>query len=481
MRMRILGLCLVSLGLAVSPSKAGGRDLSLVSGARNVEIVDAAKNNRGVAALRALLEQGADVNAADADGTTALHWASYWDDVESADLLIRAGADVNAQNDLGVTPLWPASLNGRADMVGRLLEAGANPNAALLRGETVLMTAARSGSADVVEQLLAKGADPNAITIRNQTALMWAVAQKHSDVVDVLLRHGAFVHARSESWTQVVRSETSSTSHEDFTSDMQEGGYTPLLFAARVGDLASAEFLVAAGADVNDAAPYGTSALVVAAHSGHPKLVEFLLEEGADPNAALAGYTALHAAILRQDKRAARALIVHGADPNAPVMRHTPARRNSELDFYIHPAFVGATPFWLAARMNQQAETMRLLAEYGADPRFVHYVEYWALAGGYQMYRQTHGATTALMAVLEMGGRGRVGYEQHSRYSTIGRSEREALILESVKVAIELGVDVNAANADGTTALHTARSQGWDRVVQYLIESGARLDVPERR
>src|ERR1039458_906691 len=88
------------------------------------------------ATLRALLQKKVNVNATEADGSTALHWASYRDDLESADLLIRAGAKVSAANDLGVTPLWPASENGSSAMVRRLLEAGANPNAALLSGET---------------------------------------------------------------------------------------------------------------------------------------------------------------------------------------------------------------------------------------------------------------------------------------------------------------------------------------------------------
>src|SRR5215831_11420106 len=104
-------------------------------------LVDAAKSgNKDV--LRSLLQKGTNVNAADADGTTALHWASYHDDLEAADLLIRAGAKVNAVTDLGATALWAASQNGSSAMVRRLLEAGANPNRALLSGETPVMVAA---------------------------------------------------------------------------------------------------------------------------------------------------------------------------------------------------------------------------------------------------------------------------------------------------------------------------------------------------
>ena len=256
--------------------------------------------------------QGASVNAAEADGTTALHWASYRDDVESADLLIRAGAKVNAANDLGATPLWTASQNGSAAMVRRLLEAGANPNAALLLGETPLMVAARSGNPDVVEQLLAKGANVNARAARGQTALMWAVAQKHPDVVKVLLAHGADVHARSDVWSQVMA--VPPHGHLEYNRAIPHGGDTALMFAARVGDLASAKLLVAAGANVNDADAWGVSATALAAHSGYGELVEFLLENGADPNAAAAGFTALHEAIMRRDEKMVSALLAHGAD-----------------------------------------------------------------------------------------------------------------------------------------------------------------------
>src|SRR5712692_9069739 len=241
------------------------------------------------------------VNAVEADGSTALHWASYRDDVESAGLLLRAGAKVNAANDLGVTPLWTASLNGSEAMVRRLLEAGANPNAALLLGETPVMVASRSGKSAVVEQLIAKGANVNARAARGQTALMWAVAQKHADVVKVLIAHGANIHARSDVWSEVMA--VSPHGHLDYNRAIPHGGDTALMFAARVGDFASAQLLVAAGANVNDADAWGVSATAMAAHAGYGELLEFLLENGADPNVAAPGFTALHAAIMRRDEK----------------------------------------------------------------------------------------------------------------------------------------------------------------------------------
>ena len=459
-------LRLIVLGLAVTLIGAAGSDLP--------PLVDAAKNaDRN--ALRTLLQTGlqpgVDVNAAQGDGTTALHWASYRDDVESAGLLIRAGANVNAANDLGVTPLWTASQNGSAAMVRRLLEAGANPNAALVSGETLVMTAARSGQADVVEQLLAKGADVNARATRGQTALMWAVAQQHSDVVRVLLAHGADVHARSDVWTQLWQTAPEQDVHPDYQIQIRHGGDTPLLFAARAGDLTSAKLLVAAGAGVNDRAAYGVSATVLAAHSGNGELVEFLLEKSADPNAAAAGYTALHAAILRRNKKAVAALLAHGADPNAKLRTGTPVRRASQ-DFFFYPAFIGATPFWLAARFGQP-DVMRLLAEHGADPLFVHYVDFWGPKTSTSAYRrETSGATTALMAAVGMG--------RGSGFPAPPPGEREARALEAVKLAAELGVNVNAADADGRTALETATALGYKSVAEFLVKRGAKLDRPAR-
>jgi len=267
-RMRVTRQRLIPLGLAVLLFGAASDRLALLDAAKTAD-----KD-----AVRALLQKKADVNAAEGDGTTALHWASYRDDLESADLLIRAGAKVNAANDLGVTPLWTASQNGSVAMVAKLLAAGANPNAALLAGETPVMVAARSGKADVVEQLIAKGAHVNARGARGQTALMWAVSQKHPDAVKMLLAHGADVHARSEVWSEVMA--VPPHGHLDYNRAIPHGGDTALMFAARAGDLASAKLLVAAGANVDDADAWGVSATTLAAHAGYGELVEFFLERG---------------------------------------------------------------------------------------------------------------------------------------------------------------------------------------------------------
>src|SRR5439155_357162 len=202
-----------------------------------------------------------DVNAAEADGTTALHWASYRDDIESADLLIRAGARVNTATDLGVTPLWTASLNASEPMVRRLLQAGANPNAALLLGETPVLAAAganvkdedawgvsattlaaHAGHRDVVAFLLEHGADPNASRV-GFTALHAAIMRRDERMVAALLAHGADAGAPLRTWTPTRRSS------KDFHFSPELVGATPIWLAARFGGPAVMRLLLEHGAD----------------------------------------------------------------------------------------------------------------------------------------------------------------------------------------------------------------------------------------
>jgi ankyrin repeat protein len=423
-------------------------------------LITAARNS-DLAAVRGLLQKKADVHATEGDGATALHWASYRDQLEAADLLIRAGAKVDAANDLGATPLWLAAQNGSAAMVRRLLAAQADPNKALLAGETPLMVAARAGAAEVVELLAAKGARLDARATRGQTALMWAVAQKHPSVVRVLLAHGADVHARSDQWSQVMA--VFPHGILDYNRPIPFGRDTALLFAARVGDLESAKLLVAAGADVNDEDAWGVSATVLAAHSGFADLVAWLLERGANPNAARAGFTALHEAVMRRDDAMAATLLAHGADANARLGTWTPMRRSSR-DWNFAPELVGATPFWLAARFAQPS-MMRLLVKHGADPLFVHNASYHV---GDPAEPRSDRATALMAAVGVVGGAGAEGGAR--AWVRPARVEPEARVLEAVKLTLELGVDPNAANLDGKTALDAARSMKYTSVVALLAE-----------
>ena len=483
----IAGLAVLLLAFAGPLSAADSR------------IAEAAKN-QGRETVSALLKQHADVNAAQEDGATALHWAAYWDNLAMAELLIRAGANPSAANDLGVTPLPLACINESTAMVEKLLTAGANANAATSTGETPLMTCARVGSADGVKALLAHGAKVNAKeSLRDQTALMWAVSQRHPEVVRVLLEHGADVNARSRVTGELVVRNVNGArfvcppagSGEDghkssykidngtqiaatancAQADMApKGGSTPLLFAARSGDLDSAKLLVAAGANVNDTAPDGNSVLVIAAHSCRTKVAEFLLDKDANPNAAGAGYTALHIAALTGDGELVKALLAHGANPNVRVTRATPVLRDN-VEFHLSEAVLGATPFLLAAKFVE-VDIMRSLAAAGADAQV-----------------RLNDGTTPLMAAAGVGwmdaSPSKNKYGRHTRRETIapaaGLPPDNDEALAAVKLALELGNDVNAVNNAGNTALHGAATAEYTAIIELLAEKGANLSAQNKK
>ena len=433
------------LTLVAGPASAQGPGASLA---------DAAKR-QDWAAVPALLGAGADVNGRQGDGTTALHWAVYWDDAPTVRRLLDSDAAIDAANDLGATPLWLAASNGSAALLETLLAAGADPDRALPSGETPLMTASRTGNPAAVQALLDRGADPHATEhTYGQTALMWAVAQQHAEVVRVLLKSGARVDDRSRAYPQVVSS--SGNADPSGVFEVLQGGYTPLLFAARHGDVASARLLVATGAAVDDAAASGTTPLVVAAHGNHRELATFLLEAGADPNAAGAGYAALHAAVLRGDPQLVATLLRFGADPDAVLERGTPARRVS-ADWRLPHRMIGATPLWVAASFREPA-IMRLLAAHGADPS--------ASLGG---------ETAAMAAILGGSTRRRFGVPHPAA------EVEQRLATDAVVAALDAGVDVNARGARGETALHLAVSRRLDPVVAVLAERGAELDARNER
>jgi ankyrin repeat protein len=405
-----------------------------------------------------------------------LHWAAHRDDERVAKLLIDAGADVNAATDLGITPLLLACGDGSAALVELLLRAGAKPELASSTNETALMTCARRGNLPGVKALLAAGASVSAAeSVRGQTALMWAVARGQSEIVKVLIENGADVNARSIAQPLVVsrgnRYGGVGLVNRGIVNTGQ-GGSTPLLFAARNGDVASARLLVAARADVNAAAEDGNAALVVAAHSGHGALAAYLLEAGADPNVSGAGYTALHAAILRGDLELVEALLARGADPNASLKNGTAVRRYSQ-DFAFNEAWVGATPFWLAARFAEPG-IMRALVARGAS--------------GTAALKDN---TTALMAAAGLGSNGvlvgslSMADRRERRVDPVeaaqrDRVEEERRTLEAVRIALENGgAPLGSKNRRGQTPLALAVARGSesaasDATVQLLRDLGAR-------
>ena len=411
--------------------------------------------------VRALLEEKVDVNAREGDGATALHWAVVRDDVEVVDALLGAGADANAANDYGVTALLLACTNRNATVVGKLLDGGADPNAATSMGETALMTCAKTGSADALAALLDHGANVDAREeSHGQTALMWAAAQADPAAVRVLLAHGADVQARSDSHLLPVNLGDGNP-FEQYVMQPQRGS-TPLLFAARHGHIENARLLLDAGADVNEKAPNGESALVLASFSGQGRLAAFLLERGADPEAADAGYTVLHTAVLRGDPDLVKALCAYGADTNRRLVKGSRQQRN--LNWYALPeTLAGATPFWLAAKY---AETgiMRSLAECGADPLLT--------------------PNEGIPPLLAAAGDGWVTRSADRRGQGIGVDAARLLLSaserptwEATQLALELGNDANATDPDGNTAMHEAVRLAFPTVVQLLVDHGGNLDL----
>jgi ankyrin repeat protein len=444
----------------------------MAAGAADHRLADAVEH-RDARTVDALLQRKADVNAPQPDGASALHWAAHHDDLALVRRLIAAGASVNAANDHGVTPLALACENANAAIAGALLTAGARPNDRAASGETPLMIAARSGANEVVDALLARGAEVNAVEpSHNQTALMWAASRGHDRIVQRLIAAGADVHARSRVRRRTVQLNTRYGDQNTVrgVTEMDLGGFTPLLFAARSGTVGGASQLLAAGANVNDKAPGGTTALVVAAHSGNGAVAVYLVEHGADVNVAEAGYTPLHAAILRGDLALVRALVARGANPDVTLAKGTPSRYYSK-DYAFNENLVGASPLWLAARFGEP-EMMRALVAGGADPR-------WTMKDG---------TTTVMSAILPTRGVGtfragdrRERYQGPADVAAKGDGEDEEITLRTAAAAIELGANLNAVNTDGDTALHLAAALALNKVVQLLVDRGARLDIKNKR
>ena len=472
----------VGVAVAVLAVKLGAADVVVPPTAKPSPLADAVQRGDSQT-VQALLKKKADVNATQADGATALHWAAYRGDAESAAALIRAKANVNARNNYGVTPLALAAQQGSATVLDLLLKAGVSPNDPnnfVNSGETPLMLASRSSKTDAVAILARAGAAVNAReTWSGQTALMWAAAQGDSVMVSALLELGADLHIRSN------------------------GGTTPFLFAVRKGDMRTVEAMLAGGADVNEkrAGDFATP-LLIAIINGHEDLVDVLLDKGADPNAE-GGTTeltvtgakaqqvkltlktpsfreqlrdvgteggngrnnswgrplqaAVHVAnwhvsddliIVNIDRmRVIKSLLAHGADVNG---------RNSDMEprwggARYRRRLVGATALLYAAK-SADVDVMRLLLANGADPKI-----------------NTGVNITPLMAAAGIA------------WASNQDKASEADVLEAVKLLVEeQGLDVNFVADTGETAMHAAAYRGANSVVQYLFDRGARLDVIDK-
>ncbi len=429
-----------------------------IGAASSATLIDAVRegDDKSVAAL---IQQRADVNVTAPDGSTPLMWAVHRGDLAIVDRLLRAGAKVGAANTFGMVPLAMAAESGSAVLVDRLLKAEADANARLPGGETVLMTAARTGNAEAVRALLARGADVNAKEhTRDQTALMWAATHGRTAAVKVLIEAGANVTARSTE-LKSFHLNTYIAGRKDADTSARLPMFTALLFAARRGHLETARALLDAGADVNDAGPDGTPALHIAIINGNWELAAMLLERGADAKAESPGGTGLHhIARVRAGKflmknptglpmpesngtlsamALAKLLLARGADPNARISKLLASRAE-------RGGQAGLTPLMMA-QIPADPELMRVLIAGGADPKLT----------------STNG-TTVLMMAAGLGLNALLGDDEEA--------------FENVKLAIELGVDVNAKNEERDTALHGAAFRNYLPILQYLVERGSMLD-----
>lgn len=465
--------------------------------AADSKLIDAAKKS-DAAGVKALLAQKADVKAAEADGTTALHWAAEKGNAEIADLLLAAGADAKAANRYSITPMALASEGGHAAVIERLIKAGVDVNATFGDGQTALMSAALNGNVNAVRMLLKNGAQVNAVEkFKGQTALMWAAGEGNTDAAALLVEFGADVKTKSK------------------------GGFTPFLFAVLNDHIPAMRILVEHGASLEDRSPDGSTALNMAIINAHLDMASALLDLGANPNVQDGNGTPMHSLMWMRKPGAsweaagtasdplpvprlfdkttsldlAKKLIAKGADVNARItwketvmtkgLGTTKNPPNVNLGRH-HLSFVGSTPFYNAAR-NGDAPMMKLLVSAGADPKI-----------------NTAVGVTPLMAAACLDY-----YEGESPGPTTGVSEAERL--EAVKLAVELGVDINAHTNfgdypvvgspettimrypdniddllglgvgdprwDGMTALHGSILCNQNSILEYLISKGADLNA----
>jgi ankyrin repeat protein len=441
--------------------------------------VAAAARDGNVAAVRAQLGGGANVNLPDGAGTPALLWAAYNSAPELVSILLKAGADPNAANPFGVTPLLQASRTGDAATVRALLAGGADIAQALRDGETPLMAASRAGSVDAVKLLLEHGADVNAVeALQSETALMWATAEGHVPVVDVLLKAGADPN---------VKARVSELTKRSPRTDFPTGGFTALMWAARNGSEELVRRLIDAGADVKATNGDGATAMMLAIVNSRFDMAATLLEAGADANDG-----SLYQAIVMRDAptdwRARDGSRLRPSHPNRLTALDLVARLldagadpNKPFTGQMHSASMccdtqaSGTPFFRAA-VAADVDSMKLLIAHGADLE-------WKLPraeGAPPMPFGDNTGLTPLMVAIN-GGKGLLmdGGPGDIRENTIGifREPGNRDPADAVRLLLQAGANPNAKNPAGDSALHIAAHDGRLGPMRELVAGGASVDL----
>lgn len=423
--------------------------------------------------VRRLIAERVELDAAQGDGMTALHWAAFHNDLELADALLEVDADVGVTTRVGLlTPLWFAATNGSAEMIDRLLTTEADVNAVTGTGATPLMVAALSGSVEAIDVLVERGAFLNSReTANGQTALMFAAWENRPAAIQVLVRHGAhvgltsFVTSMIELRLDEYGNPVPQRRRRVPGGNSVMGGMTALLFAARDGHQAAVRALLDVGADADQVSGGdGSSPMVIAIANGHYTVAQMLLDHGADPNLVnIDGLGPVYATVNMRfapvswapnpptaqetvDSLALlRDLLKHGANPDARIARKLWFSPTSHDRGWVDTS--GATAFWRAAQ-SSDVEAMQILVEAGADPLVA-----------------TYGGTTPLMVAAGIGWAG--NFTQNA----------PGAFMDTIRYCLELGADVNAVDAKGFTALHGAAGRGDSEMVSYLVETGACIDA----
>ena len=420
-----------------------------------------------------MIARHVDVNAMQPDGSTALLWAAHNDDRKMAEALLHAGANVKMANRYGISPLAEAASNGDGEMVGMFLKAGADANTTLPEGDTVLMMASRAGNMDSVKALVEHGADVNAKEgFHSETALMWAAGENQPEVIRYLAAHGADLDAHAREMQYPDPKNIKQKANATPTSSYPKGGLTALMEAARQNSFEAAQALLDAGANPNLKTPDKMSTLIVAVANSHWDMANLLIEKGADVNDGSLGVavTVKNASVMRAashhiEKMTAvdfvRAELAHGAKPDAALAEALPAKGSQFVNGQLAAA-ADATPLYRAAK-SADFVLMQILVDGGADAKI-----------------KLKDGSTPLMASLGVGGgRGGAGMGMGGNYGAV--EAQESAMIKAAQICLDHGADINAADATGQTVLHGVASRGSDRLVQFLADHGARLDLKDKR